>query len=179
MKLVALLRGVNVGGTRRVDMRRLRSLFEALGCASVSTYLNSGNVRFESGRRPAAIGRDVEAALAADFGIDIRVLVKTESEMRRIVRTVPADWHNDDGQRTDVAYLFPEADSRTILDELPFRMEFVDVRYTKGALCWRVDRRDVHRSHLNKLISNRRYQQMTVRNVNTARALAGHDLESQ
>ena len=43
---VALLRGVNVGGRGKVDMRELKKQVEALGCADVSTYINSGNVIF-------------------------------------------------------------------------------------------------------------------------------------
>lgn len=48
MTHIALLRGVNVGTARRVDMAKIRAMFEALGFSAVSTYLNSGNVLFES-----------------------------------------------------------------------------------------------------------------------------------
>jgi uncharacterized protein (DUF1697 family) len=177
VRLVALLRGVNVGKSRRVEMKRLRSLFEGLGHANVSTYLNSGNVIFDSGRDPAAVGHDIEAALKSELGIDARVLVKTGPEMRRIARAIPPGWHNDAAYRSDVAYLFPKVDSRTILAELPVKQEYVDVRYTKGAIFWFVDRRDYNRSRLNRLIGHQHYQLMTVRNVNTARALAGLGLE--
>jgi uncharacterized protein (DUF1697 family) len=177
VRLVALLRGVNVGKSRRVEMKRLRSLFERLGHANLSTYLNSGNVIFDSGREPAAAGRDVEAALKSELGIDSRVLVKTGPEMGRIARAIPPGWQNDSGRRCDVAYLFPEVDFRTTIDELPVKREYVDIRYTKGAVFWYVDRRDYNRSHLNRLIAHPYYQLMTIRNVNTARALAGRGLE--
>jgi uncharacterized protein (DUF1697 family) len=177
VRLVALLRGVNVGKSRRVEMKRLRSLCEGFGCADVSTYLNSGNVIFDSGRDPAAVGHDIEAAFKSELGIDVRVLVKTGPELRRIARAIPADWQNDAAYRSDVAYLFPEVDSRTILAELPVKQEYVDVRYMRGAIFWFVDRRDYNRSRLNRLIGHQYYQLMTVRNVNTARALAGPGLE--
>jgi uncharacterized protein (DUF1697 family) len=143
----------------------------------VSTYLNSGNVIFDSGRDPAAVGHDIEAVLKSELGIDARVLVKTGPELRRIARAIPADWQNDAACRSDVAYLFPEVDSRTILAELPVKQEYVDVRYTKGAISWFVDRRNYNRSRLNRLMGHQYYQLMTVRNVNTARALAGPGLE--
>ena len=111
--------------------------------------------------------------------IDARVLVKTGPELRRIARAIPPEWQNDAAYRSDVAYLFPEVDSRTILAELPVKQEYVDVRYTKGAIFWFVDRRDYNRSRLNRLIGHQYYQLMTVRNVNTARALAGPGLESR
>ena len=43
MKYFALLRGINVGGNRKVEMKRLKNLFQSLGYANVVTYLNSGN----------------------------------------------------------------------------------------------------------------------------------------
>ncbi len=47
-KYVALLRGINVGGNKKVEMAKLKQVFEKLGYANVSTYINSGNVIFES-----------------------------------------------------------------------------------------------------------------------------------
>ena len=48
MKYVALLRGINAGKNRRIDMKELKLIFESIGCENVSTYINSGNVIFES-----------------------------------------------------------------------------------------------------------------------------------
>lgn len=80
---------------------------------------------------------------------------------------------NDKDQRTDVSYLFKEADSIEIIEKLPFRKEYIDVRYTKGALYWNLLRVNYNKSHLNRIISNELYQYMTIRNINTARHLAG------
>jgi uncharacterized protein (DUF1697 family) len=52
-KYVALLRGINVGGNNRVEMTKLKKVFEELGFADVSTYINSGNVIFSSQRKDA------------------------------------------------------------------------------------------------------------------------------
>ena len=46
MVYVALLRGVNVGGANKVDMKELKNVFEAAGMTSAKTYINSGNVVF-------------------------------------------------------------------------------------------------------------------------------------
>ena len=48
MRYVALLRGINVGGNNRVPMPELRACFEAAGYENVKTYINSGNVIFDS-----------------------------------------------------------------------------------------------------------------------------------
>ncbi|OGR81095.1 MAG: hypothetical protein A2X32_09130 [Elusimicrobia bacterium GWC2_64_44] len=173
MEYVALLRGVNVGTARKVAMPRLRALFEGLGFDKVESYINSGNVMF-SGKGAAGVLRGkIEAAIKAEFGFEVAVLVKTRAQMRAIARAIPAGWSNDDKQRTDVAYLFEGADEAAILAKLPFNREVVDSRYVKGAVIWNLDRKNYSRSRLNKLIGSELYRAMTLRNVNTARFLAG------
>ncbi len=170
---IALLRGINAGKSRRVNMKELKALFERLGYVSVSTYINSGNVIFASDKDTQAIQRDIEAAFKIEFEFDVPTLVKSQRDMRRIAQAVPKEWQNDTEQRTDVAYLFQEIDSKQILDELPVNSDYIDIRYTKGALYWNVRREHYNKSRLNKLIGHKVYQSMTVRNINTVRFLAG------
>jgi uncharacterized protein (DUF1697 family) len=172
MKYVALLRGINVGKNNRIDMKSLKSLFEINGYCNVSTYINTGNVIFESNKPPKLLTAEIESGLLERTGAKISVLVKTVNELAHIVAQTPIDWKNDTEQRTDIAYLFDEADTEGILNELPIRKEYVDVRYTAGALIWNVKRENYNKSQLNKIIGHRLYQYMTIRNVNTARYLA-------
>lgn len=156
-------------------MKKLKALFEALGYTNVSTYINSGNVFFESGKDKDTLYRDIVKNLKKEFGFDIPVLVKTIQEMRNIAQAIPSAWQNDTRQRTDVAYLFEKIDTGKTINELPVNREYIDIRYTKGAIFWNIDRKNYNKSRLNKLISHEAYQLMTVRNVNTARFLAGID----
>lgn len=52
---VALLRGINVGGNNKIEMTKLKVLFESLGYTNVVTYINSGNVIFET-RKKMSVG---------------------------------------------------------------------------------------------------------------------------
>ena len=63
--------------------------------------------------------------------------------------------------------------NKKIIDELPIKKEFLDIRYVKGAIFWNVKRDDYNKSQLNKIINHKSYKLMTIRNVNTARYLAG------
>lgn len=173
MKYVALLRGINVGKNNRIDMKSLKSIFEMNGYCNVSTYINSGNVIFESDRQPELLVAEIESGLLEKTGAKISVLVKSVVELAQIAAQIPADWENDTEQRTDVAYLFDDVDTEAILDELPIRKEYLDVRYTSGALIWNVKRENYNKSQLNRITGHRLYQFMTIRNVNTARYLAG------
>lgn len=172
MRYVALLRGINVGGKHKVEMKKLKGLCEHLGFAEVSTYINSGNLFFNSPEKTVEVKSKLQKALAREFDFEIQLLVKTKKQIERIASAIPEDWQNDDICKTDVAYLFEEVDQINILDELHFKKEFVDVRYIDGAIFWRVKRSEYNKSQLNKIITSKLYKGMTVRNVSTARKLA-------
>jgi uncharacterized protein (DUF1697 family) len=86
----AFLRGINVGGHRRVTMQRLGGAFESLGFKDVRTLLASGNVLF---RAPAAnrarLVRRIEAGLRKTFGDDISVIVRNRDELQALADLNP------------------------------------------------------------------------------------------
>ena len=172
MRYVALLRGVNVGGNGKVDMRELASVFEAAGLSRVKTYINSGNVLFDfDGADRDALTHDLEAAIEGRFGAAIRVLVKSQPEVASIVAALPDDWTNDDAMKCDVFFLWPSVDSPGIVDELPYDPAIDDVRYTPGAVLRSVARENAAKSKLTRISGTPLYQAMTIRNCNTARRL--------
>jgi uncharacterized protein (DUF1697 family) len=77
---VALLRGINVGGHRKVPMAELRAVAEGLGLTRVRTYVASGNLVFESNEQGPALERALEAAIAERFGFDVDVIVRSAAE---------------------------------------------------------------------------------------------------
>lgn len=172
MKYVALLRGINVGGNHTVPMKKLKEFFESLDCTNVVTYINSGNVIFESAQSLKSLYAELEEGLKKEFGFAIPLLIKTKSEMQKIAAAIPKTWLNDEEQRTDVAYLFKPVDSKATVALLPIKKEYVTIKYVKGAILWNVKRSNVMKSQLAKVIGHTLYKSMTVRNVNTARYLA-------
>jgi uncharacterized protein (DUF1697 family) len=82
---IALLRGVNVGA-KKVAMAQLREVFAELGFDDIKTYVNSGNVVF-SGRKASV--KKVEAAIAAQFGFDVPVVIRTRDELAQVVEANP------------------------------------------------------------------------------------------
>ena len=172
MDYIALLRGINVGNSVKIKMKELKTLFEQCGFSNVSTYINSGNVIFNSNDKENSITENIEKALQTMTGNEIKVLVKTKCEMLKIANAIPSDWQNNDDQKTDVAYLFESIDNENIINVLPIKREYIQIIYIQGALIWNVRRADYNKSHLNKIISHTVYTDMTIRNVNTARYLA-------
>jgi uncharacterized protein (DUF1697 family) len=87
---VALLRGVNVGGSNRVPMATWREQLLGLGCADVSTLLASGNAVFRcAGGTPAQLAAAIAAALAESLDLDVPVIVKTAAELAAVAAENP------------------------------------------------------------------------------------------
>ena len=101
---VALLRGVNVGGRAKVDMRELKQQIEDLGCEGVRTYINSGNVVFRDRRRASTLSRLLEDALGR------RVAVRSLADVQGLCTRIPDEWTNDKVQKSDVGFLLDEPD---------------------------------------------------------------------
>lgn len=172
MVFVALLRGINVGGNNKVEMKRLKSVLEELGFSKVKTYINSGNVIFESEsedqeKMTSLIENNIEKA----FGFPIKVLLRDFDSMEKIINKLPDDWQNNTETKCDVMFLWDEAETENFIEQLPLKKEIDEIIYLKGALIWFVERKNVTRSGLLKIVGTKLYKQMTIRNSNTVRKL--------
>jgi uncharacterized protein (DUF1697 family) len=83
---VVLLRGVNVGKSKRVPMEALRTILSDLGYAGVETLLNSGNAVFRSaGSSPEAHAKVIAAAMTERLAVEVPVIVKSAQQLADIV----------------------------------------------------------------------------------------------
>jgi uncharacterized protein (DUF1697 family) len=88
--VIAMLRGINVGGHQKVNMETLRTLCVGLGLRGVQTYIQSGNVVFhEDSGDAVALARRLEDGIEKKFGFRAGVLVRTVSEMRKVIANNP------------------------------------------------------------------------------------------
>ena len=102
----ALLRGINVGGNKRIAMADLRALVEGLGHTSVKTHLQSGNVVFEAPKRSDSTLADaIESAIAAELGMEVSVMVRRAEELAAVVKAGPYGKRTSDHKRIHVAFL--------------------------------------------------------------------------
>jgi uncharacterized protein (DUF1697 family) len=172
VKYVALLRGINVGGKNKVDMKQLKNVFEDEGMTSVRTYINSGNVIFDSTVRSGTrLTQQLEKAIAKRFGFNVAVLLRDLKSMRTLVKAIPSRWTDDKGMRCYVMFLWADVARPSVMKQVQHKPELDDVLYASGAIVWRVDRKDITRSGMTKLTGTPLYKRMTIRSVNTARKL--------
>jgi uncharacterized protein (DUF1697 family) len=86
---VALLRAVNVGGTGKLAMSKLRELCAEAGFVRIETYIASGNVIFESEASAKKVKAELEKRLLAHAGALIGVAVRTEAELAAVLKANP------------------------------------------------------------------------------------------
>src|SRR3984893_8191153 len=90
IKYVALLRGINVGGNKLIRMAELKRIFASLGLKNVQTYIQSGNVLFESSRADSvALTKHIETSLHKASGFEGPVLLRPTAELEAIVKLNP------------------------------------------------------------------------------------------
>lgn len=111
VRLVALLKGVNVGRHKRVAMAELRSLLAALGYTDVATYLQSGNAVFAC---PPAAARtaagDIGQALSDRLGVRSTVVLRTAADLAAVITDAPLLDLMTDPARYLVGFLDGEPD---------------------------------------------------------------------
>lgn len=88
-KMVALLRGINVGGHKKIKMAELRSALEQSGLKSVQSYIQSGNLLFESAKQPMTLENQIHKAIESEFGFDVPVMVRPASFFSKVVSGNP------------------------------------------------------------------------------------------
>jgi uncharacterized protein (DUF1697 family) len=84
-----LLRGINLGARNKVSMADLKELVAALNAQDVETYLRSGNVVFSSTASPAQLATEIEKRISRDLGLDVSVLLRSKSELEKVVAGNP------------------------------------------------------------------------------------------
>jgi uncharacterized protein (DUF1697 family) len=161
-----------VGGRNPVPMADLRAAFEADGHTSVSTYIQSGNVVFESGRPSASIEDDLEAMLERRYGIPLVVVVRSHAQLRGIVQHAPAGFGQEpDRYHSDVIFLKAPLSSRQAMRVVQPR-DGVDQAWAGTGVLYfaRLSERRTQ-SRMSKIVGTPEYQRMTIRNWRTTTTL--------
>jgi uncharacterized protein (DUF1697 family) len=117
-RYVVLLRAINLGKARQVDMTRLREILTARGHGDVRTHLRSGNVVLDSTLPEAELAADVSTAIGEEFGFDVPVVVRTGAEVAAVVAGDPFATVATDPARYLVTFMAEPPDPAAV-DALP------------------------------------------------------------
>jgi uncharacterized protein (DUF1697 family) len=168
---IALLRGINVGGHNKIKMADLRGALEGLGLNKVQTYIQSGNIVFESEiAEEKTLSSLIQQGIATHFGLTISVILRTAEEFKQIIRDCPYDKDSLTEGESIHCCLLNEAPSQKEIDLL--------VQTDNGKDEYQIIGREIyvyfHQSMLDSKLSNQ-FQKfripVTMRNWNTMNKL--------
>ena len=105
-RYAAFFRGINVGGRNMIKMETLRATLGSLGFENVKSYINSGNLVFETATvDQEAIGETIRVAVRIEFGFDIAVMVRSMDEIRSLIDDNPFEGQFENEKDLHVFFL--------------------------------------------------------------------------
>ncbi len=171
-RYVALLRGINVGGKNPIPMAALRETFETAGFESVRTYIQSGNVLFESDAPRAALEDRIEAALEKRFGVSLLVVVRSHQQIRSVVTKAPAGFGTEpDRYHSDALFLKSPLTSKQAMRVVQLRDGVDEAWPAPGVVYFARLSSQRTKSLMNRIVGTPEYKKMTIRSWNTTTKL--------
>jgi uncharacterized protein (DUF1697 family) len=171
---VALLRGINVGGRNKVAMPALRAAFEDRGYRTVRTYIQSGNVLFDSNSPPKSLEGEIEGMLESRFGFPLVVVVRSHDQLRNVVDRAPEGFgESPETYHYDAVFLKAPLTGEQVMRIVELR-DGVDQAWPgRGVLYFRRLSAALARSRMSRIITTPEYQRMTIRSWSTTTKLLG------
>lgn len=167
-----LLRGINLGPTRRVPMAELRTLFSGAGYGDVQSYLQSGNLALDSERDPAELERHGAELISERFGFAVPVIVRAAEELAGVLARDPLGAVATDPKRYQVSFLSAPL-AAGVAEQLQGFLTDEEALVIDGRECYAWHPAGVARSKLwTKLARTGLGVTATTRNWTTVRALA-------
>jgi uncharacterized protein (DUF1697 family) len=104
--IVSLLRGINVGGHHKIKMEDLRALYESLGLRNPKTYIQSGNVVFQTGQKDLdKLALSLNAAIERNYGFRADAVLRTLTDLKAMLSANPFAARPVDPARNLVIFL--------------------------------------------------------------------------
>ncbi|MCL4338663.1 DUF1697 domain-containing protein [Patescibacteria group bacterium] len=172
MRYIALLRGINVGGKSIIRMPILKAVMEKAGFQNVSTYIQSGNIIFDSKEKNiTTIVQKIEKELILSFNIPVSVVVKSHLQLKEIVNNVPTDWKKTNGIRCYIAFVKEPTSEKDVEKEITLKEGVDFLKTSEGVLYMTTKLEGITKSGFSKLVSKKIYKKITIRNFNTVKKL--------
>lgn len=171
---IALLRGINVGGNKIIKMQDLKAMLLSQGLENVRTYIQSGNIVFESGEVSGdGLARMMEERIRETFGFEVPVIIRTQEELETAIQANPFPLEQqEDYKRLYVSFL-DQTPAAGALDKLTPYEDGADKLRVVGKELYTLYEVSVSQSPLFKIQLDKLLGvQLTARNWNTVNKLA-------
>lgn len=174
MKFIALLRGINVGGNNKVSMAELKLCFEELGFQNVKTYINSGNVIFDSDKTDKAmLVRICEESIQKRFGFQVICFVMFAEELKLALLNAPSWWDNDENSKHNAIFVIEPVRPQDIIKEIgEAKSDYESVGTFGQIIFWSTPIKTFSHSRYSNIVGSKLYKSITIRNANSTKKLA-------
>ena len=170
MKYIALLRGINISGKNKIVMSELKKEFTNLGYKEVVTYLNSGNVVFESAIKDKnVIKNNIQIMIKNIFELDIPIYVITSQELEELIKHSPEWWGKDNKEIYDnIIFIIPPTTYNAVFDTIGSPNEYEKIQEYKNNVFWSFELKNYRKSNWwNKTASTNISNKITISTANT------------
>ena len=174
-KYIAFLRGINISGKNKIVMSDLKKNLENIGYINISTYLNSGNVLFESeNENISELRYDIETMIYDKFGLEIPIYIIDKNALDEIIHNAPEWWGtNDKDKYNNLIFILtkdtPEEISN-IIGPVSDGMELIQIY--DNVIFWTFDRKLYQKCNWwKKTASSGIAEKLTIRTANTVRKM--------
>ena len=174
MRYILLLRGINVGGKNKVSMSDFKELLKNSGFKNVISYINSGNLFFDSEEDQKSCVSNIRYLLETNYDFSIPFALLTKEEYLKEREKLP-DWWNEDLARRDILFFSSDLDKTSVLDFLDKIVFYNEIVYVgKCAVFWGKynESEYLKTSYHKKLMKQDFYKKITIRNGNTFERIA-------
>ena len=174
MKYIALLRGINISGKDKIAMSELKKEFANLGYKEISTYLNSGNVVFESDIEDKnTIKNNIQVMIKDKFDFDIPTYVTTSQELEELIIYSP-DWWGKENKEiyNNIIFIIPPTTYNEVFNAIGSPNEYEKIQEYKNNIFWSFDLKNYRKSNWwSKTASTEVSNKITIRTANTMKKL--------
>ena len=173
-KYIALLRGINISGKNKIFMDKLKEEFNNLGYKKILTYLNSGNIIFESDiENKDRLKNDIEFMIKSKFNLNIPIFIITLQELDELLDNHPEWWGTKDKELYDnIIFIIPPTTYDEIVSIIGSPNEYEKVSKYKNNIFWSYDLKNYRKTNWwSKTASTSVRKQITIRTANTMRKI--------
>ncbi len=173
MQYIALLRGINVGGKNKVPMSDLKNCFENAGFLNTMTYINSGNVIFDSEEQSTImLVKKCEEIIQKEFGFPIRLALIDVSTLKDALDHIPEWWGDDSNSKHNAIFVIQPSNAKEVIINVgKIKPEYEQVYAYKEIIFWSAPLKTFSRTRWSKVVGTKAYQNITIRNANTTKRL--------
>lgn len=175
MKYIALLRGINISGKNKISMSELKKVLEENKYQNVVTYLNSGNVIFESNiNDEETIMQDIYNIVKDKFNLEIPIFIISALELEDILNNNPKWWGTDNKEIYDnLIFIIPPIKYEDVYNTIGEPKEDIEkIKEYNNSIFWSYNLKNYRKSNWwNKTASTNIKDNITIRTANTMRKI--------